>query len=93
VFDRWHFSRKEAQYKNILKFTWANILYYCVYISAILTFDITRLKYFDEAIFESRSLKRKYGFSQRGHRVVGLQSGRGPHETPLLGVIVVAVQR
>jgi hypothetical protein len=77
VLQRWKWSTKQARYKQILKYTWANIRYYLVYVSAIIMFDIMRLKFIDEAMFESRSLKRKSGLAQRGRDLIGLQHGRG----------------
>jgi hypothetical protein len=68
-FRRWRYSSKDVRHKSPLKFTWANIRHYCIYVSAVLLLDVWRLKFLDEASFESRALRRKRGIARAGVRV------------------------
>jgi hypothetical protein len=72
VFVQWRFSTKDVKYKNIRKYTRANIRYYCEYISSIIHINMVRLKFLDEASFESRSLKRKRGVGRLGQQLNGI---------------------
>jgi hypothetical protein len=51
---RWGFSRKIALYKQILKYTLRNVLYYATFVAAIPGIDPVRLKFADESHFASR---------------------------------------
>jgi hypothetical protein len=77
VFKRWKFSSKNVKYKNVRKFTNANIRYYLEYTTAIVNLPVLNLKYLDEARFESRSLKRKRGVSAQNRQLHGLINRAG----------------
>jgi hypothetical protein len=87
VFHSWKYSTKVAKYKNVLKYTNANIRYYVEYTSAIVNLPHLRLKYLDESRFESRSLKRKRGVSAAGRQLHGLIDRAGAlTDVPILHV-------
>jgi hypothetical protein len=77
VFSRWKFTSTDVRYRNVLKFTAANVAYYLIYTHEILSFPQFRLKFFDEASFEQRSLMRRKGRGFNGQRINAVVNARG----------------
>lgn len=69
---RWGFSAKLPSLFSLHKYTAANISYYRDWINNIATYNPLRLKFLDEAHFDSRYLKRRTGFALAGRRFRGV---------------------
>ena len=66
---RWNYSRKRVQHTQAKKFTIINVCRYIDHVLAAPQLDPTKLKYLDESRFETRRVRRQYGYSARGERI------------------------
>jgi transposase len=80
LFARWGFTWKKPMYKQLLKYTAANIIHTVHYVVSIRDVPLHRLKYLDEASFASRSLRRARALSEKG-RPVHITSNNSISET------------
>jgi transposase len=69
VLSRWNYSRKKVQHTQAKKFTVVNVCRYIDHVLAAPNLDPTKLKYLDESRFETRRVRRQYGYSPRGDRI------------------------
>ncbi len=69
VLARWNYSRKKVQHTQAKKFTVINVCRYIDHVLATPNLDPTKLKYLDESRFETRRVRRQYGYSPRGARI------------------------
>jgi hypothetical protein len=69
VLSRWNYSRKKVQHTQAKKFTVINVCRYIDHVLAAPHLDPTKLKYLDESRFETRRVRRQYGYSPRGERI------------------------
>jgi len=66
LFKRWGMTTKMARWKQALKFTSENLLYYQHYIIGIRLIPWQQLKFVDESSYQSKRLMRTHGRAPRG---------------------------
>lgn len=66
VLSRWNYSRKKVYHIQAKKFTTLNVCRYIDHVFAIPWLDPTKVKFLDESRFETRRVRRGYGYSSRG---------------------------
>ncbi len=62
--SRWNYSRKRVQHTQAKKFTVVNVCRYIDHVLATPSLDPTKL-----SRFETRRVRRQYGYSGRGERI------------------------
>ena len=67
--SRWHYSRKKVAHIQKRKFTLLNMCRYVDHVLAIPRYDPAKLKFLDESRFETRRVRRRYGYSPVGQPI------------------------
>jgi len=71
---RWKWRSRVAEFKNIRKYEWENLLYYGRYLFWRMSLNDVNIKFMDECSFEGKELRRRNALGPRGRQFITTQS-------------------
>ena len=82
MLGRWNYTRKYIYYVQQAKFTVVNTLRYIDHVLGMPMYNPTQIKLLDESKFETRRVRRHYGYSARGQpRAIRVLAGDDHRES------------